>query len=104
MIHNTGGGFYDNIPRILPNGCKAVIHRTQWPQPAIFTFLAGKGNVPAAEMYRTFNMGIGMMAVANESLAADICHHFNAVGEKAYVIGEIVQKEETDTDDVIVID
>lgn len=104
MIHNTGGGFFDNIPRILPNGCKAVIHTSRWPQPPIFGFLASKGNVPPSEMYRTFNMGIGLMAVVNESQANDICHHFNAVGEMAYIIGEIVQKEETDTEDVAVID
>jgi phosphoribosylformylglycinamidine cyclo-ligase len=104
MVHNTGGGFYDNIPRILPNGCKAVIHAARWPQPPIFGFLASKGNVPPSEMYRTFNMGIGLMAVVNESLANDVCHHFNAVGEKAYIIGEIVQKEETDSESVTVID
>ena len=95
MVHNTGGGFIDNIPRILPNGYKAVIHTTRWPQPPIFGFLAEKGHVPAAEMYRTFNMGIGLMAVVDEAQATDICHHFNAVGEKAYVIGEIAHKDDT---------
>jgi len=104
MVHNTGGGFIDNVPRILPPGCKAVIHTTRWPQPPIFKFLAEKGKVPAAEMYRTFNMGIGLMAMVNENQATDICHHFNAVGEQAFIIGEIVQKDHNETIDVDLID
>jgi len=104
MVHNTGGGFIDNIPRILPTGYKAVINTASWPQPPIFSFLAEKGNVSAAEMYRTFNMGIGLMAIVDEAKAQDICHHFSAVGEKAYVIGEIVGKEENETADVELID
>ncbi len=104
MVHNTGGGFIDNIPRILPTGYKAVIHTTSWPQPPIFNFLAEKGNVPAAEMYRTFNMGIGLMAIVDGAKAQDICHHFSALGEKAYVIGEILQKEENESAAVELID
>ena len=57
--------------------------------PAIFSFLQNRGNVPEAEMYRTFNMGIGMMAIVDGHKVNDICHHFNALGEKAYIIGEI---------------
>lgn len=104
MIHNTGGGFIDNIPRILPTGYKAVIHTTQWPQLPIFSFLAEKGHVPAAEMFRTFNMGIGLMVVVDEAQAQDICHHFSAVGEKAYIIGEIVHKDDNDNEDVELVD
>lgn len=100
MVHNTGGGFIDNIPRILPNGYKAVINTTSWPHPPIFHFLAEKGNVSSAEMYRTFNMGIGLMAIVEEAQAQDICHHFSAVGEKAFVIGEIVGKGENESLDV----
>lgn len=104
MVHNTGGGFIDNIPRILPTGYKAVIHTKAWPQLPIFKFLADKGRVPATEMYRTFNMGIGLMAVVDEAQAQDICHHFSAVGEKAYIIGEIVHKDDNDQGDVDLVD
>ncbi len=89
MIHNTGGGFYDNVPRILPPGCRAVIDKSTWPVPPVFTFLGEKGGVSQTEMYRTFNMGIGLMAAVDEADAEDIRHHFEALGEKAYIIGEI---------------
>lgn len=96
MIHNTGGGFIDNIPRVLPKGYKAVINTKAWEMPPIFTFLAEKGKVPAEEMYRTFNMGIGLMAIVDPSKANDILHHFAAVGEKPVIIGEIATREEAD--------
>lgn len=89
LIHNTGGGFIDNIPRILPKGCKATIACDRWQAPPIFSFLADKGKVPQEEMYRTFNMGIGLMAIVDTEKAADICHHFQAHGEDVSIIGEI---------------
>jgi phosphoribosylformylglycinamidine cyclo-ligase len=102
MVHNTGGGFVDNLPRVVPKGYKAVIHTGSWPQPPVFAFLAEKGNVPENEMYRTFNMGIGLMAIVDESKAKDICHHFNAVGEQAFIIGEILTREEGASEVVLV--
>lgn len=98
MIHNTGGGFIDNIPRVLPKGYKATIDTKSWDQPAIFPYLADKGNVPAEEMYRTFNMGIGLMAIVDDSKANDIVHHFSAVGEQPFIIGEIATREEGDAE------
>lgn len=89
MVHNTGGGFIDNIPRILPKGYKAVLDTTTWPLPPIFPFLQRLGEVPEDEMYRTFNMGIGLLVIVDEAQAIDIRHHFEAVGENAYIIGEI---------------
>lgn len=89
MIHNTGGGFVDNIPRVLPKGCKAILDKGSWNVPPIFGFLQRHGEIPEEEMFRTFNMGIGLMAIVDESQASDICHHFKAVGEVAQVIGEI---------------
>ncbi len=89
LVHNTGGGFIDNIPRILPNGCKAIIDRASWKIPSIFDFLQKKGNVHRDEMYRTFNMGIGLMAIVDEALVHDVAHHFKALGETPYIIGEI---------------
>lgn len=90
MIHNTGGGFIDNVPRILPRNCKAVIDRSSWKVPPVFTFLSEKGEIPLDEMYRTFNMGIGLMAIVEDAVVEDVVHHFGALGEQASVIGEIV--------------
>lgn len=96
MVHNTGGGFIDNIPRILPKGYKAIIDTKAWEMPPIFPFLASRGQVAAEEMFRTFNMGIGLMAIVDEAKANDILHHFAAVGEKPFIIGNIASRDEDD--------
>ncbi len=100
MVHNTGGGFYDNIPRILPKGCKAVIDTGSWTPQPIFQFLEKMGEIPREEMYRTFNMGIGLLIIVNEEMVSDICHHFEAVGEEPVVIGKIISLGEQETDQV----
>jgi phosphoribosylformylglycinamidine cyclo-ligase len=103
MVHNTGGGFIDNVPRILPRSCKAVIDRSAWKMPPIFTFLSEKGEIPMDEMYRTFNMGIGLMAIVDEAVADDVVHHFGALGEQASIIGEIVATENGEEEQVELI-
>ncbi|MDW7774407.1 MAG: phosphoribosylformylglycinamidine cyclo-ligase [Desulfobulbaceae bacterium] len=102
LIHNTGGGFIDNVPRVLPAGCKAVIDPSAWPVPPIFTFLRENGRIPAAEMYRTFNMGIGMMVIVNAEIVEDVQQQFTALGESPYVIGEILATGEEDSEWVII--
>ncbi len=102
MVHNTGGGFIDNIPRILSRGYKALVNSNNWPVPPIFNFLEEKGNIPHSEMYRTFNMGIGLLAIVDADKAEEIAHHFEAVGEKAYIIGEITRTE-ADEDELVTI-
>lgn len=97
LIHNTGGGFLDNVPRVLPAGCKAIIDPSAWPLPPIFKFLEEKGRIPKAEMYRTFNMGIGMMALVNDDIVEDVLQQFEAFGEKPYVIGEIQATDDEDS-------
>lgn len=92
MVHVTGGGFYDNIPRVLPNGCKAVIRGDSWPVPPIFTFLRQRGNVSPTEMYRVFNMGIGMVLVVEEKTTEDMLHELRAMGEQAFLIGEVAHQ------------
>ena len=92
MIHNTGGGFYDNIPRVLPAGCSADIKKTAWNIPPIFTFLAKLGAISEDEMFRTFNMGIGYMAIVKDEDVNDVIRHFEAVGESPYIIGEVVPR------------
>jgi len=94
MVHNTGGGFYDNIPRVLPNGCRVRIDRNSFPVPAVFGFLAHNGQVHEAEMYRTFNMGIGFMAIVEEKDVNDIMLQFSALGETPYLIGEVLADSE----------
>ncbi|MCL1980720.1 MAG: phosphoribosylformylglycinamidine cyclo-ligase [Proteobacteria bacterium] len=102
LIHITGGGFIDNIPRILPTGCSAHIHPGSWPVPPCFTYLAKKGGVAADEMYRTFNMGIGMMAVVPENSVDDMLHRFAAHGEQPYLIGEIKPVQGNDGQQVVI--
>ena len=96
MVHNTGGGFTDNIPRILPKGCKAILKRQSWPVPPIFTFLQTKGNISTAEIYRTFNMGIGMLVIVGNSSVEDVMHQLKAFGESAFVIGEVAAMQKAD--------
>lgn len=90
LVHNTGGGFIDNIPRILPAGCDAHIQTGTWPVLPIFDYLQEKGNIHIDEMYRTFNMGIGMLAIVAADKVEDILHQFQALGEKPYLIGSVV--------------
>ena len=89
IAHITGGGFYDNIPRILPVDCSVTIERRTWPVPPIFTLIQERGMVPEPEMYRTFNMGIGMALIVAPDQAPLIAHRLNSVGESAYIIGNV---------------
>jgi len=102
FIHNTGGGFFDNVPRILPDGCKAVLNKDTWDKPPVFDFLQKNGDIPEAEMYRTFNMGIGMMALVHDDQVEDIMQQFTAMGEKVFLIGEILAADEADNKTVII--
>jgi phosphoribosylformylglycinamidine cyclo-ligase len=102
LIHNTGGGFIDNVPRILPEGTRALLSKGNWEIPPVFTFLQERGRIPEPEMYRTFNMGIGMMALVDDELVDDVVHQFNAMGEQAFVIGEIQAADGDDNKTVII--
>ena len=89
LVHITGGGFTDNIPRILPRGCDAEIEKGSWPVPRIFTLLQEKGNITEEEMSRTYNNGIGMMVVVDAKITKDVMEHLVALNESPYLIGEI---------------
>ncbi|MFK5925785.1 MAG: phosphoribosylformylglycinamidine cyclo-ligase [Desulfuromusa sp.] len=93
IAHITGGGLLENIPRILPHQCKAVIKRNSWEKPAIFELLRQGGNIPEDEMYRTFNYGIGMVLVVSPEEAEDVIGRLAGLGDQAYLIGEISQAE-----------
>jgi len=94
IAHITGGGFIENIPRMLPDGVKAVVHKGTWPVHPVFRLIQEKGNVPEKDMYNTFNMGIGMVLAVPAEIAPFVVAEANNQGEKAYIIGETVKGEE----------
>lgn len=96
ICHITGGGLTDNLPRILPKSCQAVIHRQSWPVPPIFHFLRDRGNIPESEMLRTFNNGIGLVVVVSEEHEAEVLLRLQGLQEQGYVIGEIVARKNDD--------
>ncbi len=90
MAHITGGGFVDNIPRVLPEKLNAVIHLNSYETPPVFKYFLKEGGMDGQEPYRVFNMGIGMVLVVNEEDENSIMEHLSQQGEKAWSIGEVV--------------
>jgi phosphoribosylformylglycinamidine cyclo-ligase len=93
LAHITGGGFPDNIPRVLPKGLGARIDLTRVPMLPVFKWLAREGNIAQNEMLRTFNCGIGMVVIASPKDADAVAHAFTSAGEKAVVLGQVVRTE-----------
>ena len=93
MAHITGGGLLENIPRVLPENVTAVLNGTSWHTPQLFNWLREQGNVAQQEMYRTFNCGIGMVVIVNESNAAAALDQLKASGETVCVIGSIQARQ-----------
>jgi phosphoribosylformylglycinamidine cyclo-ligase len=91
IAHITGGGFTDNIPRMIPSGCKAVVRRNTWPVPPIFRVIQDGGKISEGEMLRTFNNGIGMILAVPPQEAEDIIIRLEGLNEKAYLVGEIIR-------------
>nr|WP_275446920.1 phosphoribosylformylglycinamidine cyclo-ligase [Pseudoalteromonas sp. Of7M-16] len=89
LSHITGGGFWENIPRVLPESAKAVVKGDSWEWPAIFNWLQENGNISTHEMYRTFNCGVGMILVVPAEKLAQSLEILTAQGENAWHIGEI---------------
>ena len=87
--HITGGGFYENIPRMLPDGVRAVVRKDSYEVPAIFRLLADKGNIEEQMMYNTYNMGIGMVLAVDPSEVEAAMAAVHEAGESPYVIGEV---------------
>ena len=86
--HITGGGFYENVPRMLPDGIRAVIRKDSYPIPPVFEMLAQEGDIQEHMMYNTFNMGIGMVLAVDPADAEKTLAAIESAGEKAYVIGQ----------------
>ena len=94
VVHVTGGGMTDNLPRVLPPGSAAVVDRTAWTVPPIFSWLQRGGGVDADEMFRAFNMGIGLIAVVDQQHVEEVLRGIAASGEDgAAIIGQIVRGE-----------
>ena len=102
LVHITGGGFFDNIPRIVPSPCRAVIARGSWDIPRIFSVIQEAGNVEDHEMMRVFNMGVGMMIVVPEKEVSEVIERLQKLGEHASLIGTI-EKRESGQPPVIVV-
>lgn len=93
LVHITGGGFIDNIPRIVRGTCRAVIKKGSWPVHPIFSVIQSAGKVDETEMYRVFNMGIGMIIVVPEKEQQEIRERLARLGEKPYLIGRIEKRK-----------
>ena len=93
IAHISGGGIVDNLPRILPSSCKALIDKASWEPPPVFTFLQEAGKLSKLEMMRTFNNGIGLILVVPERATEGIMEFLAAMDEKPYVIGSIVERK-----------
>ena len=93
ISHVTGGGFYENLPRMLPEGLGVEVQKGSWNIPEIFTFLQTKGDIPEDEMYGVFNMGVGMVLVVKEEDAEDTISILKEAGEEASIIGKVTNSE-----------
>ncbi|MBU5467951.1 phosphoribosylformylglycinamidine cyclo-ligase [Virgibacillus sp. MSJ-26] len=93
ITHVTGGGFYENFPRMLPEGLGVELDSTRWDVPTVFTFLQEKGDISLEEMYGIFNMGIGMAVVVCKEDAEQVTKIFNQQGEQASMIGKVTSRE-----------
>ncbi|MGZ8941067.1 MAG: AIR synthase-related protein, partial [Limisphaerales bacterium] len=91
LAHITGGGFVDNIPRVLPMNCDVIIRKGTWPVLPIFTLIGEKGAVPEDEMYQVFNMGIGMTVFTPAAKADAVMDAIKASKLKAWTIGEVTR-------------
>jgi phosphoribosylformylglycinamidine cyclo-ligase len=89
LAHITGGGFVDNIPRVLPKSCDVIVRKGSWEMLPIFKLIEVRGGVPEAELYQVFNMGIGMVVIAAAEKADAVLSAIRAARHKAWIIGEV---------------
>ncbi len=102
MCHITGGGFYENIPRILPRGVAAHLRMDDWDMPPVFHWLKQAGGLNWGEMLQTFNCGVGYVLVVDKELADDVLNRLKALHETAWRIGEIVKAPSAEAERVVV--
>lgn len=89
----TGGGFIENIPRMIPDGLRVKINKGTWPILPVFTLLQQVGEIKERDIYNTFNMGIGMVLAVDNNIANDVLYYLKNINENAYVIGEVIEGE-----------
>jgi phosphoribosylformylglycinamidine cyclo-ligase len=97
LAHITGGGITDNVLRIIPNACSVLMYKDSWDIPPIFSFLQKAGEIQTDEMMRTFNNGIGLVAVVPEDTTQDILDRLNGSDQNAFLIGKIVERKTGDS-------
>jgi phosphoribosylformylglycinamidine cyclo-ligase len=90
LVHITGGGFIENVPRVLPEHLRALIHLNTWQVAPLWKIIQEKGSISTEEMYRVFNMGIGMVAIVDKLILADLQR---SIPEPTFLIGELVKGE-----------
>ena len=91
IAHITGGGIVENLPRILPEEVSIQIDQKSWPKPSIFTFIQKEGEISDEEMYRTFNMGIGMALIVSQNDASKVMNELRMAGYDSYLIGKVIK-------------
>ncbi|NQY63732.1 MAG: phosphoribosylformylglycinamidine cyclo-ligase [Alteromonadaceae bacterium] len=101
LSHITGGGFWENIPRVLPESAQAIVNESSWQWPEIFNWLKDNGNISIHEMYRTFNCGVGMIIVVPADKVTQSIDILKAHGENAWHIGAIADKKENEEQVII---
>ncbi|MEQ8195188.1 MAG: phosphoribosylformylglycinamidine cyclo-ligase, partial [Rhodospirillales bacterium] len=97
LAHITGGGFTENLPRVIPASVAARIDAGSWTPPAVFPWLRAAGNVEPSEMARTFNCGIGMIAIVDAGRAGDIASILERHGETVFALGAVVARDQAET-------
>jgi len=95
IAHITGGGFVDNIPRVLPKTCDVVIHKGSWEMLPIFQIINSRSGVPEEELYQVFNMGIGMTFIVAGAKADAVLQAIKSQKHRAWIIGEVVKGKGT---------
>ena len=91
LAHITGGGFVDNIPRVLPKSCDVIIRKGTWDMPPVFRIIEEQGGVEESELYQVFNMGIGMTSIVAAAQAKNVVRAIERRGHRAWIIGEVTQ-------------
>jgi phosphoribosylformylglycinamidine cyclo-ligase len=94
LAHITGGGIIENLPRVLPHSCRAIIHKNSWEAPPVFHFLRQAGKLKEEEMFQVFNCGLGMIITLPQAESGDALARLNTMGCPAYLVGEIGARKE----------
>ena len=102
IAHITGGGITENIPRVLPTDCTAVLQKDSWPQLPIFDWIQETGNIDSDEMFRTFNCGLGMVVCVTKDEVEPALEILQKHGENAYIVGQVQENRQTSTSTVVI--